>query len=240
MGIFASRAWVKGLAWLCTLIVIGLNGILIYLQMGKWAQAVEAQGWSSLWIHGTIGPVALLLAAFLGWLTVYPLLTRREEVLKAPAAPVLHGVRFHQIGVAVEFAGGDDAVLAQAAALARAHAAGLVVIHVVEGLGADYYGPATDDQESRADRQRMQQLVDHLREQGLRAEGILGYGGPAEELVRIAQTQQLDLLVLSTHGHRFLADLALGQTVAPVLHRLNIPVLVVPSATSPAAGAAKP
>ena len=33
---------------------------------------------------------------------------------------------------------------------------------------------------------------------------------------------------MGAHGHRFLADLALGQTVAPVLHRLPIPVLVVP------------
>ena len=34
---------------------------------------------------------------------------------------------------------------------------------------------------------------------------------------------------MGTHGHRLLADLALGQTVAPVLHRLAIPILVVPN-----------
>jgi len=71
-------------------------------------------------------------------------------------------------------------------------------------------------------------LVGHLRAAGLSAEGVLGYGSPPEELVRLASDQRLDLLVLGTHGHRFLADLALGQTVAPVLHRLPIPVLVVP------------
>jgi manganese transport protein len=229
MGSFASRPWLKSLAWLCALIVIGLNGFLIYLQMGKWAEAVEASGFSPLWIHLTIGPVAALLALFLGWLTLFPLWAAREEISFAPSVPVLRGVHYHRIGVAVEFAGADDLVLAQAAALARAHGAGLVAIHVVEGLGAKYYGAATDAQESRADRQRMQQLVDHLREQGLRVEGILGFGEPPEELVRIAQEQRIDLLVLGTHGHRFLADLALGQTVSPVLHRLTIPVLVVPN-----------
>src|SRR5262249_29850453 len=117
----------------------------------------------------------------------------------------------------------------QAAALARAHRAPLVLVHVVEGPGAAYFGPQTDDQESRSDREAMAKLVDHLRRQGLTAEGALGYGNPAEELVRIAQEQQLDLLVMSTHGHHFLADLALGQTVSPVLHRLAIPVLVVPT-----------
>jgi nucleotide-binding universal stress UspA family protein len=35
---------------------------------------------------------------------------------------------------------------------------------------------------------------------------------------------------MGTHGHRLLADLALGQTVAPLLHQLAIPVLVVPNA----------
>ncbi len=105
----------------------------------------------------------------------------------------------------------------------------MVVVHVVEGLGAAYYGASTDDRESRADRMRMEQLVEHLKSEGLAAGGVLGYGHPAEELVRIAQQEQVDLLVLGTHGHRFLADLALGQTVSPVLHRLSIPVLVVPT-----------
>jgi manganese transport protein len=120
-------------------------------------------------------------------------------------------------------------VLAQAAALARLHGAEVVVLHVVEGTGAAYHGPATDDQESRADRTRLAELVEHLRAGGLKARGVLGYGDPAAEVVRISQQQGFDLLVLGAHGHRFVADLALGQTVAPVLHRLTIPVLVVPT-----------
>ena len=44
----------------------------------------------------------------------------------------------------------------------------------------------------------------------------------------------------TTHGHRFLADLALGQTVTPVLHRLNIPVLVVPNPERAAPALAPP
>jgi manganese transport protein len=142
----------------------------------------------------------------------------------------LSAVRYQHIGVAVEFSGGDNAVLAQAATVARMHHAPLLLIHVVEGPGADFYGSATDDQESRADRQRMGELVKHLQGQGLGAEGVLGYGEPAAELVRLARERRLDFLVLGTHGHRFFADLALGQTVSPVLHRLQIPILVVPTA----------
>jgi manganese transport protein len=78
----------------------------------------------------------------------------------------------------------------------------------------------------------MAELVKYLQAEGLRAEGLLGYGEPAAELVRLAQEHKLDFLVLGTHGHRFFADLALGQTVSPVLHRLQIPILVVPTIVS--------
>jgi manganese transport protein len=229
MGEFASRGWVKTLAWFCALTVVALNAVLICLQLVKWGDALAEEGGNPLWIYGSVGSLALLLAGFLGWLTLYPFRARPEEAAPIPAVPELPGVRYRRIGVAVEFEGGDDTVLVQAAAIARSHAAELIVVHVVEGLGAAYYGPGTDDRESRADRTRMEKLVEHLRRQGLRAGGVLGYGHPAEELVRIAKEQQLDLLVLGTHGHRFLADLALGQTVSPVLHRLSIPVLVVPT-----------
>ena len=138
-------------------------------------------------------------------------------------------MRYRRIGVAVEFAPADEAVLIHAAALARQHGASLVLLHVVEGTGAALYGPETADLESQQDRRDMARLVDHIRGQGLGAEGALGFGRPADELVRLVAAHGLDVLVLGTHGHRFLADLALGSTVAPVLHRLTIPVVVVPS-----------
>jgi manganese transport protein len=229
MGDFASRAWVKALAWCCAALVIGLNGFLIYLQINEWAATLSSNGWSEWWIYGTVGPVSLGLAGFLFWLTFLARRGHFEEAPWVPTIPALPDARYTRIGVAVEFAAGDILVLGQAVALAQSNSAVLVPIHVVEGLGAAFYGAETDNQESRDDRDRMQHLLEELRTKGIRAEGVLGYGGPAEELVRIAQEQKLDLLVLGTHGHRFLADLALGQTVSPVLHRLRIPVLVIPN-----------
>jgi manganese transport protein len=231
MGEFANPNWLKGLAWLCAAIVIGLNVVLIGMQMGEWAEDVQEAGWSGLWIYGTVGPLAAVLAGFLLWVMLYP---QSRSRLSSPApvpVPELASVRYRRIGVAVEFGKGDNAVLAQAAAIARLHQAPLLLLHVVEGPGADYYGAATDDQESRTDRLRIGELVKHLKVEGLDAEGELGYGEPAAELVRIARERKLDFLVLGTHGHRFFADLALGETVSPVLHRLQIPILVVPTSS---------
>jgi manganese transport protein len=233
MGEFANPTWMKGLAWLCALIVVGLNVVLIGMQMGEWAEDVQEAGWSNLWVYGTIGPLAAALAGFLLWVMLYPHYRYRAAGPAPVQAPELSSVRYQRIGVAVEFGKGDNAVLAQAAAVARLHEAPLLLIHVVEGPGADYYGSATDDQESRTDRQQIGELVKHLQAEGLNAEGTLGYGEPAAELVRIARERKLDFLVLGTHGHRFFADLALGETVSPVLHRLQIPILVVPTIVYP-------
>src|SRR5262249_50636723 len=156
--------------------------------------------------------------------TLYPLWARRDEVRAIPAPPALVPVHYRRIGVAVELEGADEAVLTQAAALARQHQARLVAVHVVEGTAAAVLGAEAADHESRSDRQRIADLVEHLRDDGLEAQGVLGYGNPADELVRIVREECLELLVVGTHGHRFLADLALGQTVSPVLHRLSIPV----------------
>jgi manganese transport protein len=236
MGVFASRLGIKILAWACAVFVVGLNAVLINMKIQEWAGDFSESGMNPVWVYGIAGTLAVALAVFLGWLVIYPYLAGREEISVTPSVPLLPGVRFHRIGVAVEFEGADAAVLAQAASLARGQAAQLIAIHVVEGFGAAYYGPATDDQESRSDRASMEQLLDHLRQENLRAEGVLGYGNPAEELIRIADEEKLDLLVVGTHGHRFFADLALGQTVSPVLHRLKIPVLAVP--TKPTDGSA--
>jgi manganese transport protein len=228
MGEFASGPWLQFLAWSCAVVIVALNAVLIYFTLREWGTAIENGDGNPLWIYATLGPVAGLLAVFLGWLTLFPYLNRREEPEIRPAAPVLPAVHYRRIGVAVELEGADDAILGQAAAVARLHGADLVVVHVVEGTGAQFHGSETDNQESRRDRLHLAELLGHLRDEGLRAEGVLGYGTPPEELVRIAQERHFDLLVVGTHGHRFLADLALGQTVAPVLHRLTIPVLVVP------------
>jgi manganese transport protein len=226
MGAFASRTWLKGLAWLCAAFVVVLNAALIVASMNEWAGNLGSGGWV---IYATIAPLSLVLAGFLGWVTLYPYLVRRRAVLQpGPILPALPAVHYGRIGVAVEFTPADESVLAHATALARQHRAPLLLLHVVEGTGADIHGPQTDDQESRLDRLAMAQLVGHLREANLDAEGILGYGVPAQELVRLAEEQKLTLLVLGMHGHRFLADLALGETVSPVLHRLAIPILVVP------------
>jgi nucleotide-binding universal stress UspA family protein len=55
----------------------------------------------------------------------------------------------------------------------------------------------------------------------------LAKGDPATELIRAVETQAVDLIAMSTHGHRFLADLVYGATADRVRHLVKVPVLLL-------------
>ena len=59
------------------------------------------------------------------------------------------------------------------------------------------------------------------------SQGRLALGDPATELIKVAQEEQVDLIAMSTHGHRFLNDLIRGSTADRVRHRVTMPVLMV-------------
>jgi nucleotide-binding universal stress UspA family protein len=42
--------------------------------------------------------------------------------------------------------------------------------------------------------------------------------------------EDVDLIAMATHGHRFVMDLLLGSTVGKVRHMVNVPVLLVKAA----------
>ena len=232
MGAFASAGWLKILGWLCAILVIGLNVVLIGMQTDSWA---DSAGENAAWVYAGAGIVAAALALFLVWVTIYPILQLRKRSLelatlgRAEPLPLLPEIRYptHWRGRRVRRRGCSRPFPGRGAGPRQG--AELVAVHIVEGMGAIIHGPETHDLESRSDRSRMAEARRTPRADGLQAEGVLGFGTPPEELVRIARERKFDLMVLGTHGHRFFADMALGRTVSPVLHRLKIPVLVVPT-----------
>ncbi len=232
MGIFASPVWLKALAWLCAVLVIGLNIVLIWMYMGEWAEAVEKAGWRSLWIYGTVGPISVGLAGFLVWIAFYSRYRPRETDLPAAGRSRIiqcalsadrrrRRVRRGRQCCTRSGGGGGAHPSGTAAPYPCCRRAGRRLLWRGHGRSRKPGGSVTHGRIGQTSPDR-----------GSPSGGRLGYGDPPVELVRIARERQLDFLVLGTHGHRFFADLALGQTVAPVLHRLQIPILVVPNALS--------
>jgi nucleotide-binding universal stress UspA family protein len=63
--------------------------------------------------------------------------------------------------------------------------------------------------------------------EGIPADAELAYGDPAKEIVRWVKQRGCDLVAMSTHGHRFFADLFLGTTANRVQHSVSVPVLLL-------------
>lgn len=235
MGEFANSSIVKLLAWGVATIILVLNAKLVVDQINEWLHSVS----DPMLIYGTVVPVCSALLILLLYISVKPFvhLPPRETI---PAWKKLsHFIRadedrldletpsYKKIGVALAFTDDDRKVLSHALPLARQHDAALCLFHVVEGAGGSIYGPDTFDNEAREDEAYLNKLAVALGHRGVDVEIFLGYGNVPGELVRLSEEQGIDALVMGGHGHRGISDIIFGSTVAPVRHRLNIPVLIV-------------
>jgi manganese transport protein len=77
------------------------------------------------------------------------------------------------------------------------------------------------------DRAYLEETAKELRGQGLNVETLLALGDPPTEILKSATQQQCDLIAMTTHGHRLLADIFYGSTIEHVRHRSMIPLLIV-------------
>ena len=79
----------------------------------------------------------------------------------------------------------------------------------------------------KVDRDYLEKLAADLTSHGLKVSTELALGDPASELIRLTEARGVDLLAMSTHGHRFLNDLVRGTTVNRVRHLVKVPVLLL-------------
>src|SRR5438067_1790624 len=84
-----------------------------------------------------------------------------------------------------------------------------------------------ESEEMRSDRNYLEQLRSELTARGLTVETRLAMGDPATELIKVSQDQGVDLIAMSTHGHRFVKDVLLGATADRVRHLVKVPVLLL-------------
>ena len=79
----------------------------------------------------------------------------------------------------------------------------------------------------KEDRRYLEELQQQLSERGFSTRTLLAMGDPATELARVATAQHVDLIAMSTHGHRFLNDLLRGSTADRLRHNVAVPVLMI-------------
>jgi nucleotide-binding universal stress UspA family protein len=121
----------------------------------------------------------------------------------------------------------DRAIIEHVKQLARFANSQVVLLHVADGWAARTYGSDAVSPEITEDTAYLQKVTEEFRSQGIVVEFELAYGDPAKEIVKCANKKRCDLVAMSTHGHRFLADLFLGTTANRVQHNLSVPVLLL-------------
>ena len=136
---------------------------------------------------------------------------------------------YKRILVAIENSGADRTILAHAGDLALLTGAEVLLVHVADGWAARNFDQLKlrESEEMQTDRAYLERVRGELAGRGLHVATLLAMGDPATELIRAAEQQQVDLIAMSTHGHRFIADLLHGTTADRVRHLVKVPVLLL-------------
>jgi len=121
----------------------------------------------------------------------------------------------------------DRAIIEHVKQLAKLAKSRLGLLHVADGWAARTYGRDAISQEIRDDNTYLQQVQEEFQTAGIPAEAELAYGEPADEIIKWVEQRGCDLVAMSTHGHRFLADVFLGTTATRVRHRVSVPILLL-------------
>jgi nucleotide-binding universal stress UspA family protein len=127
-----------------------------------------------------------------------------------------------------DFSPASDAVLRHATALARGNNATLLIVHVEEpplayGSGELFYGVSDFSTES------LQKLLNKIvpPDPAVPVVRRLVMGDPATEIPRVAKEENVDLIVMGTHGRTGLKRLLMGSVAELVVRRAPCAVLTV-------------
>jgi len=136
---------------------------------------------------------------------------------------------YQHILVPLENGPADETILDHIKPLARLAHSRLLLMHVADGWVArnDDRLELAESEEIKADRAYLKHRTDELRQAGFDTEYVLAMGEPAQEIARLAGERKVDLIAMSTHGHRLLGDIIHGSTADKVRHSVSMPVLLL-------------
>ena len=121
----------------------------------------------------------------------------------------------------------DRAIIEHVKPLAKLANSRIVLLHVADGWAARTYGRDAVSPEITEDTAYLERVRAELRSAGIPTEAELAFGDPVTEIVKWVEKKGCELIAMSTHGHRFIADLFLGTTASRVQHSISVPVLLL-------------
>jgi len=136
---------------------------------------------------------------------------------------------YKKILIPLENSEADRAILHHIKPLAKMTGASLLLMHVADGWVARNYEQLqlAESEEMKADRAYLESVAKTLRADGFEVSHVLAMGEPSDEIVKFTHEHKVDLIAMSTHGHRFIGDLLYGSTADKVRHLVDVPVLLL-------------
>jgi nucleotide-binding universal stress UspA family protein len=134
---------------------------------------------------------------------------------------------YNKILVTLDATPTDRAIIEHVKALAGIMHSRVVLLHVADGWAARMFGPDAISPEVAEDKAYLEKVQVEFQSAGIPTEAELAFGEPGEQIIKWVREKSCDLVAMSTHGHRFLADLFLGTTSRRVRHSVGVPVLLL-------------
>lgn len=136
---------------------------------------------------------------------------------------------YHHILIPLENTPADETILAHIKPLARMTGAKLLLIHVSDGWVARNFNQLklAESEEMKQDRAYLEKRTRELIGDGFPCDAVLALGEPSNEIIKVAKDKDVDLIAMTTHGHRFISDILHGATADKVRHEVDVPVLLL-------------
>ncbi len=135
-------------------------------------------------------------------------------------------MRFHKILVPIDFSDHSLESLRMASIFAAETGAKLILVHVwqptpplADGIAwAEVYAEQAEEA-----RRQLEEIAPYRLDVSCEKQVVAG--DPATEIVRIAEEEEADMIVVGTHGRTGLTRLVLGSVAEHVMRRAPCPVL---------------
>ena len=136
---------------------------------------------------------------------------------------------YRHILIPLENSAAGQTILDHVKPLARLTGAKLLLVHVANGWVARNFNRLNlaESEEMKIDRAYLKSRCQALALEGIAVDAVLAMGEPSDEIIKLSREHRVDLIAMSTHGHRFIKDVLLGQTVDKVRHTVEVPVLLL-------------
>jgi nucleotide-binding universal stress UspA family protein len=136
---------------------------------------------------------------------------------------------YHHILIPLENSPADETILMHIKPLARMTGAKLLLVHVADGWVARNFNQLqlAESEEMKQDRAYLEKRARGLTGEGFSCEAVLALGEPSDEIVKLAREKNVDLIAMTTHGHRLISDILYGATADKVRHAVDVPVLLL-------------